>query len=81
MDSTAHPRCKHCRRRMASVTEIAPIGRDPGLIVLVCTGCGTADSVLVHPLQNPKKAAASSICGLNIGHCRSDGVPNVQVDR
>jgi hypothetical protein len=27
------------------------------------------------------KTVASSICGLNIGHSRSVGVPNVQVDR
>jgi hypothetical protein len=36
---------------MTSVAEIAPIGKDPGLVVLICTDCGTADSVLVYPVK------------------------------
>jgi hypothetical protein len=42
------PKCKRCRGRMASVAEIAPIGRDPGLEVFICSDCGTADSVLIY---------------------------------
>jgi hypothetical protein len=39
---------------MTSVAEIAPIGRDPGLVVLVCTDCGTTDSELIYPVQKPR---------------------------
>jgi hypothetical protein len=49
MNVALEPRCKKCRRPMACVAQIAPIGSDPGLLVVVCTDCGTADSVLVHP--------------------------------
>jgi hypothetical protein len=51
------PRCKRCRRLMTSVAEIAPIGSDPGLLVLVCAGCGTADSVFIYPKQKEPKSA------------------------
>lgn len=48
MHIPTQPKCKRCRGRMASVAEIAPMGRDPGLEVFICSDCGTADSVLVY---------------------------------
>jgi hypothetical protein len=44
---------------MTSVAEIAPIGRDPGLVVLVCTDCGTTDSELIYPVQKPRTLTLS----------------------
>src|SRR5215470_7970983 len=41
-----------------SVAEIAPIGSDPGLLVLVRAGCGTADSVFIYPKQKEPRSAA-----------------------
>jgi len=41
--------CRRCGRRMRTVAEIAPIGRDPGLAAFLCTYCGAADSVLIYP--------------------------------
>jgi hypothetical protein len=34
---------------MRTVAEIAATGRDPGLVALLCTYCGAADSVLIYP--------------------------------
>jgi hypothetical protein len=59
MNIATHPRCKRCRRYMTSVAEIAPIGRDPGLVVLVCTDCGTTDSELIYPVQKPRTLTLS----------------------
>jgi len=36
---------------MISAADIAPIGREPGLVVLICTDCEASDSVLIHPPQ------------------------------
>jgi hypothetical protein len=46
--------CKRCGRKMDSVAEIAPRGRDPGLLALICEACGAADSVLVYPAKPPE---------------------------
>jgi len=43
---------------MTSVAEILPIGNDPGLVVLICAGCGTADSVFIYPKQKEPRPAA-----------------------
>jgi hypothetical protein len=51
------PRCKRCRRLMTSVAEIAPIGSDPGLLVLICERCKTADSVFIYSKQKEPKSA------------------------
>jgi hypothetical protein len=60
MNITLHPRCKRCRRLMTSVAEIAPIGNDFGLVVLICAGCGTADSVFIHPKRKEPRPVAAS---------------------
>jgi hypothetical protein len=60
MNIAVHPRCKRCRRIMTSVAEIAPIGNDAGLLVLICAGCGTADSVFIYPKQKEPRSVAAS---------------------
>jgi flavoprotein len=66
MNIAVHPRCKRCRRIMTSVAEIAPIGNDAGLLVLICAGCGTADSVFICPKQKEPSSAE----GVALGSCR-----------
>ena len=53
--------CRRCGRRMRTVAEIAPIGRDPGLAAFHCTYCGAADSVLIYPNNEAWEVARSNI--------------------
>ncbi len=52
--------CKRCGRPMSSVAEIAPFGGGPGLIALMCTECGTTDSVLVHQAHKSHRRPAAA---------------------
>jgi hypothetical protein len=62
---------------MASVAEIAAVGRDPGLVVLVCTDCGTADSVLVYPVtKEPASMPGCRMHGWREGIRRTQGARN-----
>jgi RNase P subunit RPR2 len=45
--------CKRCRHEMVTVTNVAPNGRDPGLVVWYCEQCGAADSDLVYSSNGP----------------------------
>ena len=38
---------------MVTVTNVAPNGRDPGLVVWYCEQCGAADSDLVYSCDGP----------------------------
>jgi len=45
--------CKQCKHKMATVTNVAPNGHDPGLVVWYCEQCGAADSDLVYSSDRP----------------------------
>src|SRR5262245_36288360 len=50
--------CRRCNRPMESVATIPPVGRSPGLIAFLCSGCGAADSVLVDPAKEGRQHGA-----------------------
>jgi uncharacterized Zn finger protein len=45
------PVCPKCSQQMELVTEIAPLGRHPGLRAFICERCGAVDSCLIDPQQ------------------------------
>jgi hypothetical protein len=61
MNVAAQRACKRCGRPMSSVAEIAPFGGGPGLVALMCTDCGTTDSVLVHQAHKSQQAVRSRV--------------------
>jgi hypothetical protein len=61
MNVAAQRACKRCGRPMSSVAEIAPFGGDPGLVALMCSDCGTTDSILVYQAHKSQPAARSRV--------------------
>jgi uncharacterized Zn finger protein len=61
MNLTTQGACKRCGRQMSSVAEIAPFGGGPGLVALMCTECGTTDSVLVYQAHKSQQATRSRV--------------------
>jgi hypothetical protein len=45
--------CKACGRTMNNVANIPPLSGEPGLRAFICDGCGTVESVLVYPSNQP----------------------------
>jgi hypothetical protein len=49
-------RCRRCGRGMEQVAEIAPFGREPGLVAFLCSDCGATESTLIYPKDERKRA-------------------------
>jgi hypothetical protein len=47
--------CRRCTRRMQQVANIDANGSTPGLAAFLCVGCGSTDSVLVHPINGRRE--------------------------
>ena len=45
--------CKACGRTMNNVANIPPLSGEPGLRAFICDSCGTVESVLVYPSNQP----------------------------
>jgi hypothetical protein len=45
--------CKACGRAMNNVADIPPRSGEPGLRAFICDSCGTVESVLVYPSNQP----------------------------
>jgi hypothetical protein len=48
--------CRRCHHLMVTVTNMAPNGRDPGLVAWYCEYCGAADSDLIYPTLSERLA-------------------------
>jgi hypothetical protein len=53
--------CKWCGLPMSNVAEIAPFAGGPGLVALMCSHCGTTDSVSYLRRTSPSPARVSWI--------------------
>ena len=47
--------CKRCGNAMEAVAEIAPFGREPGLIAFLCSECGATESALIEPANRTRQ--------------------------
>ena len=47
--------CRRCTRQMQQVANIDANGSTPGLVAFLCVGCGSTDSVLVHPINGRRE--------------------------
>jgi hypothetical protein len=47
--------CKRCGNGMEKVAEIAPFGREPGLVAFLCSECGATDSTLIQPINRTRQ--------------------------
>jgi len=47
--------CKRCGGGMERVAEIAPFGRNPGLVAFLCSDCGATESTLIQPVNRTRQ--------------------------